>query len=320
MTQSQSAAPQRAVKRSSDGGWRAALAWAAPVAVFVLALFYYWFGVADRHAVFLYAHTTVNVPPAQPFDALTVSRYWMAGLVAAGAVLVWYPLGLWAAGRIAVWRGREFDPPAGWRVWALCAPPLAVGIPAITLTVNAPTLPPDLAAACAAAALAGLAVAVLPGEWAARRPIDLAWLAADGLGLVPALTAVRAIELPGRGLSITAPVAWGAAIGGTVAGLAWLGIMSALRAWRRRPGPGAGALLLAGLGISYLCLPLVHYLIATPPGFRYITAASNFFALEPAVQALALAVAGAQAWGAAALRRRGFTAEKETSSAPRPQR
>lgn len=300
MTHPQPAASPIPIQAPSSA-WRAALPWAALISAFVLGLFYYWFAVADRYAVFLYGHTTTNISPAQPFDALTSTRYWMAGLVAAGAVLIWYPAVLWVLGRLRA--GRAFEAPAGWRMWALCAGPLALGIPAITLTVNTPTLPPALALACAAAALAGLAPAMLAGEWAARRPADLAWLAADGLGLAPALLFVRAIELPGRGLAVTVPLAWGGAVGACLAGLAWLGIMSGLRAWRRRPAPGAAALLLAGLASSYLFFPLVHHLIATPPGFRYITAASNFFALEPAVQALALAVAAAQAWGITWLRR-----------------
>ncbi|MBL8055115.1 MAG: hypothetical protein JNK29_00385 [Anaerolineales bacterium] len=284
----------------SRSAWRAALPWAALLATVVLGLFYYWFAVADRYAIFLYGHTTTNIAAAQPFDDVTSSRYWMAGLVAAGAVLVGYSAAVGIVGRL--WRG--FEAPAGWRVWALCAGPLLLGIPAITLTVNTPTLPPALAAACTAAALAGLAPAALAGEWAARRPGDLAWLAADGLALVPALTLMRAIELPGRGLSVTLPVAWGVALGGVVAGLVWLGIMSGLRAWRRRPAPAAPAVLLAGLAISYLFFPLVHHLIATPPGFRYITTASNFFAFGPAVQALALGVAAAQAGGITWLRQR----------------
>lgn len=60
--------------------------------------------------------------------------------------------------------------------------PISIGIPAVTMTMNSPTLPPVLAAACAAATLLGLAVAPLPGKWAAERPLDLMWLVADGVG------------------------------------------------------------------------------------------------------------------------------------------
>jgi len=45
----------------------------------VLALFYYWFVVANRYVIFLYMHLD-----ATPFDERTRSRYWMAGLVATG--------------------------------------------------------------------------------------------------------------------------------------------------------------------------------------------------------------------------------------------
>ena len=106
-----------------------------------------------------------------------------------------------------------------------------MGIPAITMTVNSPTLPLSLAAACV---VAGLAVALPAGRWAAAWPGDLAWLAADGLGLVPALLLLRAVELPGRGLSVSPAVAWGAALGGLVVGAL------RQRGYERRAGRQAG--------------------------------------------------------------------------------
>ncbi len=281
-----------------------ALAEAGVISAFVLALFYYWFGVANRHIIFLYEHTTVNIPRAQPFDAETSSRYWMAGLVAAGAVLVPY-VGLnYLLGRLAAWRRSAFAPAPWPRVWALCALPLALGIPAITMTANTPTLPFGLAAAAAAATLSGLAVALPYGKRAAEGPADLAWLVADGVGLMPVLLFLRAVELPARGLSLSPTVAWAAAWGSVAAGAAWLALMSILRWWRRRPSPSAPALLAAGLALSYVLMPLVHHLIGTPPQYRYITTASNFFAFNGWLQLLALAAAAVLAWGAAAARRR----------------
>jgi hypothetical protein len=153
-----------------------ALLEAALISLFMLTLFYYWFGVADRYAIFLYGHIATGIPLTEPFDALTSTRYWMAGLLAAGITLVFYTAVNWVGGRLAARRGASFGTPPWWWVWALCALPLAVGIPAITMTVNAPTLPLSLAAACAAAALAGLAVALIArsvGGRATRRP-DLA--------------------------------------------------------------------------------------------------------------------------------------------------
>ncbi len=84
---------------------------AALIDLFVLGLFYYWFAVADRCAVLLYGHIAAGIRGAQPFDEMTRGRYWMAGLVAAGAVTVLYTAANWAWGRLAAARRREYDPP-----------------------------------------------------------------------------------------------------------------------------------------------------------------------------------------------------------------
>jgi hypothetical protein len=171
------------------------------------------------------------------------------------------------------------------------------------MTVNAPTLPLSLAAACAAAALVGLAVALMPGRWAAERPGDLIWLALDGAGLVPALLLLRAIELPGRGLSVSPAVAWFFAIGGVVGGAVWLALMSVLRRWGGQESPRAAAVFLAGVALSYLLMPLTHYLTAGPPGFRYISNSANFFATNLWLQLLAFAAGAGLAFAATWFRR-----------------
>ena len=211
--------------------------------------------------------------------------------------MVVYTAANWVWGRIAAWYKKDCAPATWWEVWALCAVPLSIGISAITMTLNSPTLPPGLAAACVAATLIGLAVALSPGRWAAQRPLDLMWLVADSLGLMPALLLLRAIELPGRGLSISDSTARLFGVGGLVAGLVWLAGMSILRLWRHKEIPGAGVLLLAGLGQSYVLMPLVHYLLATPPAYRYISTASNFFAFNIGIQILAVTVATLMAVG-----------------------
>ena len=121
---------------------------------------------------------------------------------------------------------------------------------------------------------------------------------------MPILLLLRAVELPGRGVSVSMPLAILFAIGGLLAGIAWLGVMTGLRAWRRRPAPPAGALLAAGLCLSYLLLPLVHHLFATPPGWRYISTASNFFAFSPILQLAVFAAAAGVAVVVTRLRER----------------
>jgi hypothetical protein len=278
--------------------WGFAVVHAAPISFLILAAFYYWFAVADRYVIFLYAHLG-----AAAFDEVTSSRYWMSGLVASGALMVLYAGANWFVGRIAGWRHRDYQPPIWWRVWLLCMPPLAIGVPLITMTLNRPTLPASHAAACLFATLIGLALALTPGRSAAERPADLLWLALDGAGLMPSLLLLRAIELPGRGLVGPIP-AYAVASGGTFAGIVWLVVVTCLREWRHKSCPPAGALLVSGLSLSYLFMPLVHHLLATPPGYRYISTASNFFALDVRLQLTAFLVAAILAVGITQLRRR----------------
>lgn len=274
------------------------------IVIVILGLFLYWFAVADRYAIFLYGHTARGIPLTQPFDAITRSRYWMAGLVASAIAMAGYVGVLWTVGRMAVFRGSSFRPPCWWRVWFVCAPFLLVGIPAITMTVNQPTLPLSLSLACVASTLTGLAVAVLVGEWVVERPLDLAWLVADGAGLIAILLLVKVVELPARGLSVSVGTALGFALAGVLCSMAWLAAMTIIRIRRRRSIPGWAALLVAGLALSYMVLPLVHYVIAAPPGHRYITTATNFFAFNAVLQVFVLTIAAAVAYSVTRVRRR----------------
>ena len=271
------------------------LAHAAPITLFILALFYKWFALDDRYAVFLYGHLN-----ATPFDEITTSRYAMAGLVACGAVMLLYI----AANFSLVLIVRGYRVPACSRVWLLCALPLAIGIVLITTTQNAPTLPLNLALGCAIAALAGLMFALIPGAVAAQNPRELAWLAFDGFGLMPMLIIVRAIEMADKGLFVGAPVLYAVAAGSIVGGAVWLIGMGLGRAWRRVGMPSARAILVAGICWSYLALPLAHYLFATPANFKYITASANFFATNVGLQTGIFLVALFLAIGATCLRTR----------------
>ncbi len=291
------------MRNSWNTNWHLPLLEAIVISIFILGLFYYWYGLANRYNVFLYGHTAVGIPSAQPFDEMTSSRYWISGLVAAGAVMILYTTTNWLWGQVAAWHKKHFVPSTWWHVWLLGAIPIGLGIPAITMTVNSPTLPPTLAAACAVVTLLGLAVALLPGKWAAERPLELIWLIADGVGLMPVLLLLRAVELPSRGLAVNHTVAWLFAIGGFVVGAIWLVGMSILRIWWHKEMPSAGALILAGLGLSYVLMPLVHHMLATPPAYRYISTASNFFAFNLGIQFLAVGVATGLAVGVTNRRR-----------------
>jgi hypothetical protein len=263
------------------------------ITLVILALFYKWFALDDRYAVFLYGHLG-----ATPFDAITTSRYWMTGLVANGAVMLLYIATNWALARII----KDYRAPAWSRVWALCTPPLVIGVVWITMTQNAPTLPLNLALACALVTLVGLMFALMPGALAAENPRALAWLALDGFGLIPTLTVVHGIERAGTGSFVSAPMLYALALGSIGFGALWLLGTSVVRAWLRVALPNARAIFIAGIVWSYLALPLAHHLFETPANFKYITASTNFFAENAVLQLGILFIAFALALGATKLR------------------
>jgi len=268
--------------------WLAALWHAMPISIFVLATYYYWFGVADRYIVFLYNHNMGPlVPDTSPFSAVTSSRYWMAGLVCGGLVLALYATTNWLLGRI--W--QTYEPPAWQKRWAVTVAPLLVGIPLITMLVNSPTLSPCHAARTTLAAVVGVGLALAPARMAARRPWDLISLCGDGLALGGIIQIVSMLE---RGLSmLSRGNAWALFVvaGGSGGAIILLLIMTWLRWWQRKPMPSTLELLVAGLCAAYLVWPLIHHLVFTD-GYYYITNMQNFFSERWGFQFLAWAVAG----------------------------
>jgi hypothetical protein len=255
------------------------------------------------------------VPDTSPFSPVTSSRYWMAGLVASGAVLVIYVLANGILGRLAA----GYRPPTWWRVWLLSAGPLMAGIPAITMTANQPALPLPNAVQATLATLAGLSLALLPGRMAAERPGELFWLALDGLGLMLVLTALVGVQNLPRWLA-SGGVLWVLlVVGAVLAGVAWLLMVTAFHAWfaaRNSLRVGSGAhvrssarlawprvptVLLAGAIVTYLLMPLVHHLFGTN-GYFYVTNSNNFFADNIALQLAVWLVTAGLVWAITRLR------------------
>lgn len=242
----------------------------------VIGLMLYWFAFANRAVVFLYHHDMGPLfPDTGAFSAVTRSRYWMAGLVASGTVMLLYVSIGWVLGR---WR-RSYRPPSWRRVWLWCAVPLAVGIPLITMTASMPVLSAVDALLNTAFTLIGLAFALAAGELAASTPGRFLWLAVDGLGvaaLVFSFTLVeQAFALARRGSAYgVAMLLVGAAIGVMI-------LLAATFIQRRlhiKPEKTT-ILLAAGVCWAYLFFPAAHYLFFTD-GWFYITTMDNFFPLS----------------------------------------
>ena len=272
--------------------WHGAFAFGLAVAALVLGLIYLWFAVRNRAVVFLYYHEMgPAVPDTRPFSPVTRSRYWMTGLVAGGAVMVLHTVAQIALGRLT----RCYVPPRWWRIWAVAAVPVAIGIPAITMTVNSPRLPLGLAVLVMLIALMALALALQPGTLAARRPLDTLLLGVDGMGLALWLTALPSLEELPRWIA-TGRLIWLRWLGVSLA-LGLIGLLAGhvLRRLLRRPDPELGQLLVAALCCGYLLLPLGHHTMGTN-GYFYISDMDNFFARTLWIQFGAWGLTLALAW------------------------
>lgn len=280
--------------------WRVAFFYSLPVIIFTLGWFYYWFVLADRYTIFLYYHDMgALVPDTTPFSFVTASRYWMAGLVVNGGVLILYTM----FSGILGWTVKRYRPPAWWRVWTICVVFLTFGIPVLTMNLNTPTLPFRNAVQVTAVTLIGLVLALIPGQWAVERPLALVLLGADGFGLMLILLNLVHLEKLGRWIARgNATWIWMMVIM-LMVGLSWLGIMTILRVfWARKFTASGGDILLAGLCVSYLVMPLVHHVMGTD-GYFYITNSDNFFAQSLVMQVGVWLMSIGIAFGVARLRK-----------------
>ncbi len=287
--------------------WLRGLPFAIGIDVLIIALLVYWFAAADRYRVFLYDHDMgANVPDTSPFSPVTSSRYWMSGLVAAGAVMILYVATNWILARVR----SEYRAPEWWRVWVLASPVLFIAIPLITMTQNQPVLPFRHAAQLTAAAIAGLALALSPGRMAADRPAYLVWLTLDGFGLMLLLVTLPGLQFLGRWLENDQNYFVLLLIFSAAAGIAWLLLMSGLRIWRGHELPTVQEMLLAGLALAYLFMPLLHHVLFTD-GYFYITDSDNFFARNPLLQIVIWLIVLAVALMITALRKQLARSRKE---------
>lgn len=276
-------------KTSVNQSWQQELLFAVSICALVITLYIRWFAVRDRYFIFLYFHYMGQGFETSPFGWVTVSRYWMTGLVASGAVMIPYLAANLVLGSVF----KTYHAPTWWRIWLWCAIPLLVIVPGIVMTVNDPVLPLLNAAQITAALLAGLALAVFLGQYAAARPIGFILLLLDGLALAALLMALRAAEFYPRWLArgstnmihrFLAVLAFGAGL---------LIVMTALYHWWRKAHiPDAVSTIVASVNIHYLFLPIYHHLFwckdygswTDPDYFTYIPDADNYFARTILIQ------------------------------------
>jgi len=232
------------------------------------------------------------VPDTSPFSKVTASRYWMAGLVACGMIMLLYIFANWVMGR----RSKRYYPPAWKRVWVIAAALLSIGLPAITMGVNDPRLPAFLAVLVTVATLVSLALSLMPGALAARQPKRLLWLFLDGWGVALLLWTLHHMADIEEWMDMGAKWRIALAIIILLAGCCWLILLSFIQVWRRKMFEGTVNLFLAGLCVAYLLIPLLHYVLFSDD-YRYITNSDNFFARNLGIQFLAWLLVVLIVWG-----------------------
>jgi len=274
---------------ASFKAWQVELLFAVPIVAFVIYLFYTWFAVLDRYFIFLYFHDMGPGFDTMPFGWVTTSRYWMSGLVASGAVMIPYMAVNLVLGRVV----KTFSAPKWWRLWLLCAIPLLIAIPAIVMTVNDPVLPLINAVQVTVVTLIGLALAVMLGQVAAKRPMAYILLMIDGFGLACLLSSLIRFESYPHWLARGSTGVIYRHLALVTVGIVLLVTMTAFYCWWRRTEiPNAASWFVAGLDITYLFLPLYHHLFwckdygswTDPDYFAYISDADNYFARSALLQ------------------------------------
>jgi len=170
------------------------------------------------------------------------------------------------------------------------------------MTSNSPTLPFWLASLTAAATLAGLVLALLPGRIVAERPLEAAFLGLDGLCLALWLLALPGLEYVPAWIAGGNHVWLLMLVLLPLAGLDGLAILTLLRVALRRQSPTPGELSLAALIVTYILLPIVHH-VAFTSGRYYISNMDNFFARNGWIQIGTFAATAAVIWVTARARR-----------------
>jgi len=208
-------------------------------------------------------------------------------LVASGIVLIGYTVfNLLAHAFI-----RDYRPPKWEIVWKHSVFILALPLFAMLVFLGTLPMPALLSFWILVVLFCGLALALYAGSYIAKSYRKSVWAFFDGLGLVPLFVLLPAIGVVLQRPSLPIVLVIVIPVGAICAGVFWFWIMTHVYRRFRQPFPSSFHIVLSGLAISFLVLPLLHYVTSRPGHVRYITASSNFFASNPWIQIAAFLIA-----------------------------
>jgi len=228
-----------------------------------------------------------------PFDLFTASRHWMTGLVASGIVLITHTV----FNLIVKKLNRNYHLTEWKSVWKYSCLILSLLLFGILIFTGKPPMPVLLSLWILVILFTGLRLVLYASNFIVTNFRQSIWLFFDGLALSPILTilspsiayGLRRSSSQGTYIIILPLVVIGS-------GLFWFWIMTILLKRFRQPYPSLLNVFLSGLTISYLLLPLLHYLESRPGYVRYITNSENFIPNNFYLQILAFLVATGMVW------------------------
>lgn len=256
------------------------------ISALVLALYSLWFVLLDRRFVFLYGHLY-----STPFDFRTVSRYWMTGLVASGAVLIACTIV-----NLVIKKVRHDYQLPDWKVvWKYTCLITALPVFIILTFVGKPPIPALLSLWTLVVLFASLRLALYASSFIVNNFRQSVFAFFDGLALIPILQLLPLSFDYGLRKAFP-PVTVIAPLVIILAGLFWLWIMTLFYKRFKQPFTSSINIFLSGLVSTYLLLPLLHYVNSRPGYIRYLSDSANFFANEVWLQITAFLVATGVLW------------------------
>ncbi|MDD4108086.1 MAG: hypothetical protein PHH93_05135 [Prolixibacteraceae bacterium] len=234
------------------------------ITVLALGAILFLFGYADRRAVFLYGQFDFT-----PFHKMTTGRYWMSGFVISGFIVVLYLI-IQVSYKIIL----KAEIIKWYNILKYSSFPIISGVLIITMTTGEPKMPLAIAISIAFTLVTGLVLCFSIVDDLVNDINSTISYVISSMGLVPFLILFRTVEMPAKGiLTVNTSI--------VIAGITFLGgwiwLLLSFRLFKKNP-PGCLNIIKGTLAISYIGLPMLHYLTATPEGLPYITSSDNFFA------------------------------------------
>jgi hypothetical protein len=231
----------------------------------LLSILAYWylFAIADRKAVFLYEHLG-----SEPFDQMTVGRYWMAGLILSGCLAMIYFFAKLLMRLI--YKELQLNK-LKILIFSSCI--LFPATCVIMMNGKHPVMPLDIALSSAIALIIGLALGLNYVDLLFKKTKTTLITTIYAAGIVPILILFRVIELPAKGI-LNEKTALLIFLSVLISGFLWLSLANR---FTRKFRIHMKDTLTAGFFAAYVVLPMIHYLIATPKGYPYISSSDNFF-------------------------------------------